>query len=344
MAFTSMVIAGFVTSLFSIPLYTLLTNPIIDITLRLPSLIIVVITGLLLKKHNVSLDLRAIKVSWILLIFLTILGFGFAFSFLLQDGTTFYIHNFAVTHIFTIIGGVSLTCLIIVFFVHNKKLHEAQRRQNILEEVTEQQLLHYQDLLKYEDNFQKFKHDIHAHMNALTRLHNQNKYEEASLYLSNIMETMNSIDDSIISIDTGHDIVDAMLYGLMLQYQSACINVEYIGRIPPNQHLTLNEITSLFSNLLTNAFEAASYHTTDKRITIKVEVMIQRLQIEVANTYSGQVDKHNSNIVTRKKDKKNHGYGLRIIKDIASKHDGVVDIKHDEETFTISVVFLLRKW
>ena len=42
-------------------------------------------------------------------------------------------------------------------------------------------------------------------------------------------------------------------------------------------------------------------------------------------------------ILTSKSDKKNHGFGLEIIKDIAKSYDGDVFIDYDNDTFKIIV-------
>lgn len=69
--------------------------------------------------------------------------------------------------------------------------------------------------------------------------------------------------------------------------------------------------------------------------------MKENLIISIDNTYDGQLIYKNNSIVSRKKDKEYHGFGIKSIEKEIEGIGGVLDISHDNERFVAKVVIPL---
>lgn len=75
---------------------------------------------------------------------------------------------------------------------------------------------------------------------------------------------------------------------------------------------------------------------------LRIDSSIQNhwYQIVFSNTYDGVICYEAAGeIKTRKQDTNQHGYGLKVVKDLVKKYHGFVDIKYDDRWFTVSINF-----
>ena len=93
------------------------------------------------------------------------------------------------------------------------------------------------------------------------------------------------------------------------------------------------DLSAVLFNLLDNGIEACS-QCNDSSLSLSISDHLGYLHIKMVN--SKQEKKFTGE--TTKEDKKNHGYGLSIITDIANKHDGSVQWIDNGNTFTSLVM------
>jgi sensor histidine kinase regulating citrate/malate metabolism len=65
--------------------------------------------------------------------------------------------------------------------------------------------------------------------------------------------------------------------------------------------------------------------------------------IRVHNYFEGDIKSSDGNILTTKKDKKLHGYGIKSIKYTASRYDGVVNIQAQNNWFELKILIPYNK-
>jgi sensor histidine kinase regulating citrate/malate metabolism len=100
----------------------------------------------------------------------------------------------------------------------------------------------------------------------------------------------------------------------------------------------------IFSNLLDNAIEGCQRNReSDNYIKIKTTRIGNYLGIKIINSKATE-----ENILTEeniyrttKMDKKNHGYGLRIIEEIISQYDGYKELQDNMSEFSAMVMLKL---
>ncbi len=97
------------------------------------------------------------------------------------------------------------------------------------------------------------------------------------------------------------------------------------------------DICTLFSNLITNAFEAAE-KSKDKKVHMEIRMVNDEYYIKIVNSYFKKSLDKNSFFETEKGDKENHGIGIGNIKRIIKKYDGILDYEIEAEEITTKVL------
>ena len=75
-----------------------------------------------------------------------------------------------------------------------------------------------------------------------------------------------------------------------------------------------------------------------KQIKIEIEFDRNIFYIIITNSYCGRILSKNGQLQTTKKDKDNHGIGLRSVEAVIKKYDGIMDIDYDNSNFCVSIL------
>ncbi len=106
-----------------------------------------------------------------------------------------------------------------------------------------------------------------------------------------------------------------------------------------------SDLYALLGNILDNAIEAVDNvpDQTKRCINFIVEKKCGAVTVCENNYYSGEIVKDgNGVIVTKKADELRHGFGLKSIREITSRYDGIFDIDTEKDIFRLSIVFFGR--
>ena len=106
--------------------------------------------------------------------------------------------------------------------------------------------------------------------------------------------------------------------------------------------LLITDLSSLLSNLLDNAVEAAA-QTTEPFVRLTITKYNAYYTICVENSYMGKKSLKGSvgALISTKSDKAPHGYGTQIISDIAQKYDGNYSWEAQESRFISTVIMII---
>lgn len=101
------------------------------------------------------------------------------------------------------------------------------------------------------------------------------------------------------------------------------------------------DVIRVSTNILNNAIAACDKvpYASDKFIKISGSVNLNWPFIEIANSFSGEIKYRDGELVTTKKDKDYHGFGLMTIKKIIEDVGGMVliDVNQEKRIFTLKL-------
>lgn len=150
---------------------------------------------------------------------------------------------------------------------------------------------------------------------------NQLINKKSSFYLTNYCE---------------NKIIDAILYNKSLICKKNDINIFIEVYLKDNLLIKEIDLISIFTNLLDNAIEASMFlNKEDRKISINSRIINNYLVLKIINNYNNSII--NANFSTIKKDKENHGFGIKIIKEIVKKYDGTLKINKTDKTIEFSI-------
>ena len=200
------------------------------------------------------------------------------------------------------------------------------------EKILTAQKEYYEHLLDLESETRRFRHDINNHILCINALLSDNKYDAAKDYVQEIGESISSMRNKLA---TGNSLVNAIVNDISIKYNN--VMLEWQGMIPEELTISNMDICTIFSNLLDNAFCAASKCSSGK-VGVTVKTVANSLMVTIKNDISEPVKVKSSKFITSKKDKKNHGIGTMNVLECVKSHEGKVEYSYTDKDFTAEVI------
>lgn len=234
--------------------------------------------------------------------------------------------------ILVIIGIFIQLASVILLFTQRNVYKE---KEELTDKYLNEQKNHYEYLENREKETKKFRHDLKSHMEMISSLAKERQYDRMNAYL----EQMNiRIDDfgNVVTVQNG--IVDAIINQYYAKAQECGVSMEVRGRFPVDCAIDAFDLCTIFSNVLSNALEAAK-ETEEKSISVECVYTDMVIMIIVSNSYKPDATNGSGQWRTKKHDLDYHGYGLENIKDSVAKYKGGLDIETKDNIFTLRILF-----
>lgn len=246
---------------------------------------------------------------------------------LLSPDATWY----AIMYLCSCLLTIGVLTYQINYAIHGAMLQNYQVRNKQLEEQYAIQLRHYHSYQQLMNNYRAFKHDNTAFLAALKALVIKGENAEAIKFLDQI-EAVNERVSDVHKKYSDSVILDAMLLNLDDLCRENHIRLTLRMSVPRGTALSQMEAIRILDNATRNAVEAClKLPEKDRYIEISSPSRPGWVCMEIVNAYNGQCAIQNGMPVTRKKDKINHGLGLKIIREISEKYGGIVVTHPDAE-------------
>ncbi len=226
--------------------------------------------------------------------------------------------------------------LVTLFLIYRQKDYvEAKTRLSFANEQIKNQLAHYEELYRYQNEIRTFRHDIKNKLLSVSGLLADGQIEKAVEAVKGEADFLDEANNGIIN--SGNPAVDAVLQSKLTIADRKGIKLDFSVKLSGEINVDLLELGVLIGNALDNAIEATENieDSTDKTIFASIITMGGRIVVSVENPVKAEVD--TKRIGTAKPDKINHGYGLKSIKTIAQKYDGDVFVSCEGNIFTTSI-------
>ena len=169
----------------------------------------------------------------------------------------------------------------------------------------------------------------------LTKLINSKQYEEVNDYLEKINI---KIDELGNAVSIGNGIAEAIVNKYYYQAIDSGVKMKVSGVLPTECRIDAYDLCTIFSNVLSNAIEAAS-KSKKKQIYLDCRYNDENIIINIRNTYKDNGQFKNKNLVTTKSDREYHGFGLENVRECVERNNGLIyiEIGKEEVMETISI-------
>lgn len=243
---------------------------------------------------------------------------------------------------FVAIGAILMLFLnVCVFFIYNLSLQDSEKylqaQLHLQKESADAK--YYKMLLVQYENQKILIHDIKKHLYTISDLLDNDHTADVKEYINRIIQSK-ELSEKLCFCD------NPTLNLILTRYKDICktSNIQFYIDIRKNtvSFINIEDIAALFGNLLENAVEATT-GIDDSFIELSVKYnesgqliisMINSCNLIPVQTSSGDY-------ISRKKDKRKHGLGMKSVRKIAKKYKGALNSFYntEDQTFHTMITF-----
>lgn len=228
--------------------------------------------------------------------------------------------------------AIGLIVLNLVVFHLISEILENSRNMKEAEALRQQSIGQLELYNSMRENYNIQRQRTHEYKNQIVcmdMLMKKKDYSKLEDYIGNISD---GLDAQLDMVDTNNDVVNAIFNAKY--YEAIKNDVLVVLKINDLSDIKIsdNDIVTILSNLLDNAIEAAKQCDIGKRI-VKIKMLYEDavLSIAVSNSYKAEpVLTEDGYIRTTKKDREEHGWGMRNVVATLEKYNAeyIIDYKN----------------
>lgn len=198
------------------------------------------------------------------------------------------------------------------------------------------QLDSLQDAKENEAEVRKLRHDLTNHLEVISSLCREGDYEEVRKYSEQLSHKIPCFDSRI---STGNQVADLVVASKSRICEANGIAFEFSGTLKNLGAMTSPDICGLLANAYDNGIEAC-LSQPQAYIRTRVNTTRNYTVIEIVNPVSEAAQVRGGRPGTTKRDKKAHGHGIEIMKQIAKRYNGSCSVRCDGKEFQVKIVLL----
>ena len=210
-----------------------------------------------------------------------------------------------------------------VAFSTSRKLSLLEQQSHFQKQYVEEAQTHY-------DSTKALRHDMKNQIAGIYGYLETGELEEGKREIRSILKQLEKAEQKLF---TANAVVNGILNMKYVEIEAKQIEAKLDVKLPEILGITGTDLGVLFGNILDNAIEACESCKKEKWIDLFAVYENHGIVICCKNSCSETVmDLH-----TRKSDKRNHGFGLSSVKQIAEKYNGDVWWESEKESFTLNI-------
>lgn len=296
-------------------------------------IVLVLIGGISMFAHHRNIRDIYIPKSYIFVLFMGGIVFCLYMSSIQFVGLQSNNNAFQIAVLSITISSVIFVIIAILLISNRSKNDKLQYELRLNEKMVEQKEEYYNMIVDKDNETRKFRHDIKNHLYSMEILLKNSEYDELNKYFENLNQDFNNISTAI---NTGNDMVNAIVNHLMGKLNG--VKLHWTGLLPKELKMDSKNICTIFSNLLSNAFEAAE-KTNKGVVEVVVKMVEHNLFLSITNTTNSSLNIEKGMLRSTKKGP-DHGYGIQNIKECVEKYNGTFEYKLEGELFITEIVLV----
>lgn len=218
--------------------------------------------------------------------------------------------------------------------INQKERMSLQRELNEINAIWRQQKKQYEVTKEAIDSINRKCHDLKHQIRMLRNIEDN---EEKESYLK-------ALEDDIMIYDTalktGNKALDTVLMEKGLFCKDHGISWSCMVDGAKLDFMRNEDIYAVFGNSLENAINAVMALDDPQERVISVKIIVQKniMVIQIQNYYEGTLKFVDGLPLTTKKNRRNHGFGMKSIRYTAEKYNGTVTVQAKDKIFTLQIL------
>ena len=187
-------------------------------------------------------------------------------------------------------------------------------------------------LLRSLEATRQARHEIRHHMEAVRALCQAGDLERVRSYAEQLCASPLNAP----ALYTRNGLVNAVLAARLDPARSEGVQIHAFVQVPERLAIDDVDLAAFLTNLLDNAVEAARSASGARRfLDLRMELRDGWLLLQCENGYDGVLHLRPDGSLASGKGEQGHGYGLRIMGQVAEKHGGRMEVAHEDGRFRV---------
>ena len=233
--------------------------------------------------------------------------------------------------------GALACCLILVDSI--EAIREKERLKNNLKLTEKLQMVqahHYECLYENMAATRRMRHDLRHQFVVLQSYLENGRAKEALAHLYKYQGDLGKQERMPLC---AVPVLDALLKNWQETAADYGIKTDMMLELPSKLPVDDFDLCIMLGNLLENVSEACkSVQQDERQAALKMRVIGNILVLTLDNTFDGKCVYSGNRLLSSKRDYREPGIGLASVADIANKYQGELQVKHNENIFSVSVL------
>ena len=212
-----------------------------------------------------------------------------------------------------------------------------QRNEIVIKLKNESLLNNYHNIEKKIEETAELRHEMRHHFSTLNMLYKDNMHKALGKYLNQINHYYVNVNPMIYSKNY---LLQSIASTIQYEAKNLGFSIDFLIDTPENIPIDEMDFSSILFNILENGLESCSEVSSYEKRWMKIRILYDKklLFIKVENAHSGRLEKENNVYLTTKAQKSIHGNGLKIVRKIVKKYDGILEISDDICLFSVKII------
>ncbi len=225
-----------------------------------------------------------------------------------------------------------------IFFLHMVNKSTIQENEiKLLAEKARVQMDCYEEINNYKNQVQRIVHDLKNQMLISRELETE---ESKRKYLDAFEQ---NFDDILSKVNSGNEILDLLIQKKAEECKKSNIDFQYDVEFTSGDFINLVDVGVIFGNIIDNAIESCErLDIPYKKIILCVIQLEEFIVIKIQNPVQAVIQEKNR-LLTLKKDKEKHGWGMLCLEEALKKYDGKYSYKIEDKQFSLTIFIPIRQ-